>query len=327
MKKKNLILAIVWSACFLSTTLYAQTNNKITLGGINADDQLKIEVFGAGNSAGCFYVTRYSGNKWVQQFYDMSTTPLFSIKIGNMTYSSSGKKAGQGKGPSPLAGFAVIEDIGTAVTVGTHQEMTKRFTGTYNENTFTVTITITYDTNTPEYFVKDAIIDATNIPLGTPISFAYGFDTFLTGEDAGFAFIVPDIFGLNNNQTKVFRSLTTAQVQSLRLVGAKNDKSGNAIIAYFPIGRDFDKAWSAKPYECGYSYNILQLEPGDGNPNVIETVANTQYKFVFGPYNNLVTGSTTNSDDNGQGVGYENIPAGEITKIKTGLTKKFNHKK
>jgi len=328
MKRIFLILAIVLSACCLSTTLYAQTNNKITLGGKLANDQLKIEVFGAtggtGNTPGAFCVTRYAGTTWVQQFFDQTSTPLFSIKIGNQIYSSTGAigKSGTALNSASLAKFDVIEDIGTAVTLGTHHEMTKRFTALYAGNTFSVTITITYDTNTPEYFVKEAIIDATHIPLGTPISFAYGFDTFLASADAGFAFIVPDIYGLNNNESKENRFLTTAEVQSLRLVGAKNGKSGDAIIAYFPIGRDFDRAYSASPYQNGYSYNILQLKPGTISTGTgSDDYDNATYKFRFGPYANASgVGTGANSDDNSQGVGYDNIPAGEITKIKTGLT-------
>ena len=240
MKRISIISAIILSVCCLSTTLYAQPpNNKITLGNIPVDGQLKIEVFGAGNSAGSLNVTRYSSDRagttadpfWVRQFYDDVTTPLFSIKIGNQIYASSGKTAKSAallnNQTQSLVGFDVIEDIGTAVTVGTLHEMTKRFTALYAGNTFSVTITITYNTKTPEYFVKDAIIDATYIPPGTPIVFAYGFDTFLANDDAGFAFIIPDIFGLNDTPVrKTARYLTTAQVQSLRLVGAKNAKSG-----------------------------------------------------------------------------------------------------
>jgi len=319
MKHISLIIAIVLNVCFLSTTLYAQTDSYVTLGGQPVDGQIKIEVF----KGGCFYVTRYSAAKkeWVQQFYDKSTTTIFSIKIGDKIYSSSGGKTASGTilHTTTLHKFDVIEDVGTAVTVGPEQEVTKRFNGNFNDNKFSVTIKISYNTNTPEFFTKDAIIDATNIPLDTPISFAYGFDTFLAADDAGFAFVMPDIFGLNNSQNRESRYLTTEQVQSLRLVGARNNASGNAIIAYYTMGRNFDRAFSAMPYRAGHSYNILQLTPGDGTdvgPKLDND--NQQYKLLFGPYANVI--SSNKGDDNAQGVGYDNIPAGEITEIKTGLT-------
>jgi len=305
MKRIYIIFWVVLSVCFSLTTLYAQTDHPVTLGGITTDGQLKIEVF----SNGCFDVKRFSG-EWKQQFYDMKTTPLFSIKIGTVTYSSSGTNASPGAAltaAKPLTAFNVIEDIGTAVTVGTQQEMTKKFTGTYGGKTFSVTLTITYNTDFPDFFVKDAIIDVTDIPLGTPIIFAYGFDTTLATYDKGYAFIVPDLFGLNNNTTKVESYLTKEQVQSLRLVGARNSVSGNSIIAYYPIGRNFDRAYSAYPYANGYSYNIPALSPTSSSDD-------TKFKFIFGPYSN------PDAPDNAQGVGYDDIPAGEITEIKTGLT-------
>ena len=310
MKRIPLILTILMSVSLLSTKLYAQgTDNTVTLGNVAVDDQLRIQVYPQGR----FNVARYSGGTWVRQFYDQSTTPLFAIKIGTTTYSSSGTTATPGAvitGVGTIAAFDSIRDVGTAVMVGTMQEMTKRFFGTYGGQTFTVTIKITYNTTVPEYFVKHASIDATNIPAGTFISFAYGFDTYLANNDKGYAYVVPDIFGLNNAPAETDRYLTTAQVQSLRLVGARNNESGNSIIAYFPIGLDFDRAWSSTPYPNGYSYNVLALSPGLGSSSGDDL----KYKFQFGPY------SSTSAKDNAQGVGYDNIPAGEITEIKTGLT-------
>jgi len=311
MKSRALILTIMLSACFFSTRLHAQiTDNKVTLGNIAVDDQLRIRVY----SSGKFDVFRYTGG-WVRQFYDTVNTHMFSIRIGSITYSSGGTSLpGAGaaiEAAKPIVAFDTVQDVGLPVTNGTIHEMTKRFSGNHKGQKFSVTMKISYNTETPEYFVKDAIIDATNIHPDTAISFGYGFDTYLAANDKGYAFVVPDIFGLNNTgKDSVTRFLTTAQVQSLRLVGARNNSSGNAIIAYFPIGRDFDRAFSAAPYQNGYSYNILALKPGNGT----DQGESTQYKFQFGPY------TSTKAPDNSQGVGYDNIPGGEITEIKTGLT-------
>jgi len=306
MKRIYLITAIILGTSLFSTMLYAQsTDNEVILGNKAEEGQLKIRV----RPEGKFDVLRYSGG-WKHQVWDSTTTHLFSIKIGTTTFSSGGtepaKSGGTITNAGPLTKFDSIHDIGTAVTAGTHHEMTKKFMGTYDNNSFSVTIKITYTTNVPEFFIKNAIIDATDIPLGTPISFAYGFDTYLAANDKGYAFIVPDLFGLNNNTAPTDKFLTKEEVQSLRLVGARNSLSGNAIIAYFPIGRDFDRAWSANPFKNGYSYNILALSPTN--------TGDTRFKFQFGPYN------STSAPDNGQGVGYDDVPAGEITEIKTGLT-------
>jgi len=311
MKRIALILTIILSACFFSTTLHAQvTDISDTLGNKPANNQLRIIMHKGGN----FAVYRYNSTRWAKQFYDSLKTPLFSIKIGTLTYSSSGNAASAGDAlaaAKPLMNFDTIQDVGATVKVGTLHEMTKRFSGKHRGSPFSVTIKISYNTDAPEFFTKEAIIDATEIHPDTAISFAYGFDTYLASDDAGFAFIVPDIFGLNDNQTKESRYLTQAEVQSLRLVGARNGKSGNAIIAYFPIGRDFDRAWSAYPYQNGLSYNVLALSPTAADTN-------HRFKFGFGPYAKAT--GVGNTDDNSQGIGYDNIPAGEITKIKTGLT-------
>ena len=303
-KKIVLILTTIWSVGLFSTTLYAQTtDNKVTLGGVSPN-QLQIIVY----KGGYYIVNRYIGSSWNKQFYDASTTPLFTIKIGNTTFSYKGHGALMA-GVTVLTPFDAITDVGTPITTGTQQEVTKRFKGTYaGLYSFTVTIKIMYNTSSPDYLIKHATIDATNIPSGTSITFAYGWDTYVNTSDKGYAYIVPDIFNLNNNSTQQDRYLTTAQVQSLRMVGASNSTGSGALIAFFPIGRVFDRGYSATPYQNGYSYNVASLTPGNGT----SSGNNTQYMFQFGPF--------SGGNDNGTGVGYDNIPAGEITEIKTGLT-------
>jgi hypothetical protein len=127
-------------------------------------------------------------------------------------------------------------------------------------------------------------------------------------SDLGYAYIVPDIFGLNDNPAQQNRYLTTEQIQSLRMVGASNSTGSGALIAFFPIGRVFDRGYSSTPYQNGYSYNVVSMVPGKGG----SSGTTNQYMFQFGPF--------TGGNDNGTGVGYDNIPAGEITEIKTGLT-------
>ncbi|MCL2097272.1 MAG: gliding motility-associated C-terminal domain-containing protein [Bacteroidales bacterium] len=296
---------------FLPFMSYTQTtDSQVILGGNVANNELQIII----RPNGRYIVNRYINHAYQKQFYDATTTPLFSIKIGNMTFSSGGltpASAGPPVSGVILTAFNSIADVGTPVTTGVNQTMTKRFTGTYSGNTFTVTLRITYNTSSPDYLIKHATIDATSIPGGTPITLAYGWDTYLGTSDRGYAYILPDIFGLNNNASPTTRYLTTAQAQSLRFVGTSNNSvSGTSMIGFFPVGRDFDKAWAANPYESGYSYNMPVLGPGNGTGSG----TNTQYKFEFGPY------STSSAPDNGQGVAYDNIPAGSITVIETGLS-------
>ena len=304
--KSSFILTTLLSAWLFSTTLYAQ-DNTVILGSV-APSQLRIKI----NKGGNYCVYRYIGNTWQKQFF-AENSHLFAIKIGKTLYSSDGTDY-PASGSPPLYGYSTaftkIEDIGTPVTTGVYQEMTKRFTGKYDGSyTFSVTLKIMYNTSSPDYLIKQATIDATNIPSGTSITFAYGWDTYVNTSDKGYAYIVPDIFNLNNNLTEQNRYLTTAQVQSLRMVGASNTTGNGALIAFFPIGRNFDRAYSANPYKQGHCYNLIGLIPGNGTGT---GGADNQYKFQFGHYS---TGR-----DNGTGVGYDNIPAGKVTEIKTGLT-------
>ena len=309
--KKTLSLLLLY-VCFVSAKSLYATDNPVILGNI-APNLLRIQI----NSGGSYCIYRWINSVWQKQFY-AENSHLFAIKIGNTVFTSGGAMTLPDAGYFiPFSGvnllsFTDIQDIDTPITSGTNQEVTKQFTGVYNGQVFSVTIKITYNTSAPYYLIKHATIDATNIPSDTPIIFAYGWDTFVNISDAGFAHIVPDIFGLNDNLTVENRYLTTAQVQQLRMVGASNSTGSGSLIAFFPIGRDFDRAFSATPYEVGHCFNIPNLVPGSGTSAGDES----QYMFQFGPFD----GAMFPENDNAQGVGYDNIPAGQITEIKTGVT-------
>jgi hypothetical protein len=310
MKHIYLFLIILSVSLIFAKSVYA-TDNVIVLGDISPN-QLKIKI----NSGGTYCIYRWIDNSWRPQFY-AENSHLFAIKIGNTIFTSGGNILPNEASYIPfsginLTGFTNIQDIGTPVTAGTRQEMTKKFTGTYNGHVFSVTIKITYNTSAPDYLIKHATIDAINIPSGTPITLAYGWDTYVNLSDAGFAYIIPDLFGLNDNTSTQNRFLTKAQVNQLRMVGASNATGSGSLIAFFPIGRDFDRAYSSNPYDPGYCFNIPNLIPGDGT----STGDKSQYMFQFGPF----AGAVWKDNDNGQGVGYDDIPAGQITEIKTGLT-------
>ncbi|MDR2389138.1 MAG: hypothetical protein LBD89_05055, partial [Tannerellaceae bacterium] len=287
MKRFCLFLILLATACFHPVSLFA-SDNAYTLGGATPPtNQLQIVI----SSGGYYMVNRnISGTSWSKQFF--STASLFTIKIGTSSFQSTA---------------LTIEDI-SAVTTGTQQHVTKKFSGTYNSSAFSVTLTLTYNTSSPEYFVKQAVLDMSNIPSGTSIIFAYGWDTYVNLSDAGYAYILPDFLGYNNSSSVVNYYMTTAQVQSLRMVGAKNNTGNGALIGFFAMGRNFDRAYSANPYRPGYSYNVVNHTPGSGST----TGTDSNYKFQFGPFSSGL--------DNGTGVGYDNITPGQITTITTGLT-------
>ncbi|MDR2362550.1 MAG: gliding motility-associated C-terminal domain-containing protein [Prevotellaceae bacterium] len=258
------------------------SDNFFTLGG-DTTNQLRIEVL----SNGGYQVYRYDGS-WTHQFY--TTTVLFSVKIGSTVYHSYN---------------LVINDI-SATTTGTQQHITKQFLGTYQGNSFTIIHTINYNTSNPDYFILSTTIDASNIPHGTPISLAYGFDAYVNGCDGGAAITVPDL-GYNNqlNSSAQTRDLTQAQVRGLRLVGGINSRGNGSLIGFFTLGRSFDRAVSAH-------YTFLST-------NGSNMISNYQNTFLFGPYA-VPSCSGGSTWDNGVGVAYDDIPAGETTTIRTGLT-------
>ncbi|MDR1257694.1 MAG: hypothetical protein LBK65_00215 [Tannerellaceae bacterium] len=286
MKRFYLFLTLLASVCFHPASLFA-TDNAYTLGG-GTNNELQIVI----GSGGTYMVNRYINNAWSRQFF--SAAPLFSIKIGSTVFQAN-------------TGFT-REDI-SAVTTGTQQHVTKKFSGTYNSSyAFSVTLTITYNTSSAEYLVQDAVLDMRNIPGSTSIIFAYGFDTYVNLSDRGFAYIIPDFLGYNNSSSVINYYMTTAQVQSLRMVGASNSTGNGALIGFFAMGRQFDRAYSANPYSYGYSYQVVNHTAGNGSTSGTDS----NYKFQFGPF--------SGGNDNGTGVGFDNITPGVETSIRTGLT-------
>ncbi|MDR0729533.1 MAG: gliding motility-associated C-terminal domain-containing protein [Prevotellaceae bacterium] len=265
---------------FLVQLPECKADNTVILGDV-PPNQLKIEVLPGGR----YQVYRYDGG-WKHQFY--TTTVLFSVRIGTTVYQSYDLS---------------INDI-SATTTGTQQHVTKQFTGTYDQKPFTVTHTINYNTSNPDYFIITTTIDATQIPSGTSISLSYGFDAYVNGCDGGAAITIPDL-GYNNSLSAQTRNLTQAQVRGLRLAGGINTNGNGSLIGFFTLGRPFDRAISAH-------YTLLSTSGG-------LMINSTQNTFLFGPY--AVTDCSGGSTwDNGVGVAYDDIPAGETTTIRTGLT-------
>ena len=123
MKQFYLFLSILMLSVFSITSLSAQTNVAVTLGGNAANNELRIIVHSTGN----YIIYRYISGSWRRQFFSETSTPLFTIKIGNSSYMSTN---------------LTQTDVGTHITTGTQQEMTKRFTGNHGGQPFSVTIKI-----------------------------------------------------------------------------------------------------------------------------------------------------------------------------------------
>ncbi|MDR1259279.1 MAG: hypothetical protein LBK65_08400 [Tannerellaceae bacterium] len=289
MKRFCLFLTLLSSVCFLPASLFA-ADYAYTLGG--GTNQLQIVI----SAGGRYMVNRYINGSLSKQFF--TTAPLFSIKIGSTVFQAD-------------TGFT-IEDISSVTNNAVQQQyVTKKFNGTYNSSyAFSVTLTLTYNTTNPEYLIQDAVLDMRNIPAGTPIIFAYGFDARLNLSDRGYAFTLPDAFSLNNYPSLIYKHATKAEVQGLHLVGGRNDTSNGGLIGFFTMGRQFDRAQSS--YTAGaYSYGLVNRVAGNGSTST--TGSTTEYQLAFGPYN-------AEGIDNGVGVGYDNIPPGQETTIRTGLT-------
>ncbi|MDR2118895.1 MAG: hypothetical protein LBP25_05130 [Tannerellaceae bacterium] len=287
-----LVLAVLAALCSHPISLSAQTATADTLGGATTS-QLQIMI----TANGYYRIYKYLNNQWYTQFH--GTAPLFAIKIGSTVFASYELSA---------------EDI-SAVTTGIQQHVTKKYSGSYNSNDFSVTLTIRYNTSSPEYFVKTAVLDMSNITGNPSIIFAYGWDSYVNGSDYAYAYILPDFLGYNNGSARDYY-MTTAQVRSLHLVGARNSVGNSNSIGFFAMGRPFDRAYSGTPYHRGYSYSLVNNTPGNGS----SSGTTDQYKFRFGPYAGPFSSQVGGDDDVSTGVGYDNIPAGQITTIRTGET-------
>ncbi|MDR2362016.1 MAG: hypothetical protein LBD91_04735, partial [Prevotellaceae bacterium] len=281
--------------CVIQLQELHATDNQRVIGGGNAQ-QLRIVVVPGGRYVVYRWGTNQQGqNVWIQQLYYPPETPLFSLRIGTSIYQSNS---------------LTREDV-SATTTGVLQEMSKKFSGTYQNKSFSVVFSIHYNTSNPDYFTQSATIDMTNIASGTSVSLAYGFDSYVNGCDAAAAMTIPDL-GYNAATVTVNRNLTSAQVQSLRMAGAMNKQGNGSLIGFFSMGRPFSRAVS--------SYYTNAYNTSTSN---ITMISNNLNQFLFGPYNidiSYCVNTGSNPWDNGVGVAYDNIPAGETTTIWTGLT-------
>ncbi len=296
---KLLMVAAGFALLSLQTTAQTTDDRAYILGGAT-NDQLRIEVMNGGR----YLIRRYDigAGGWMRQFYFESSTNIFALRIGGITYTSDN---------DPLYAndfFTSTTDL-AAVTAGVQQHVIKKFSGDYLGYPFSVTITIRYNTSNPAVMTMQAAVDAVNIPAGTPIALAYGFDAYVNGCDRGVALLVPDILGLNNQDVGSCVDLTHEQVRSLRMVGGINSRGLGSLIGFFAMGRPFDKVRS--------EYYI--------NTRAISMLASSFNRVHFGPNNvtNCAGGYSTCdqlSMDNGVGVAWENIPAGVVTNIPVGLS-------
>lgn len=263
-------------------------NSNLTLGG--GTGELSINFMSTG------YFTIHRGG--VRQLY--GSEPLFGVRIGTTNYSSIDASLTRGG------------DI--SVDRGSIQERTKVFSGVHNGSPFSLTVKMIYNKSNPNYLTIETIIDASNINSAEVISYGYGFDTFVNGCDKAAAYILPNINGYNGTSNSDVRFSTT-DIQTLRIVGAKNNSAGteSTLIGLFPIGRPFDRAYSS--YYSGYkANNVINPNSGTGGTN--------GNRFSFAAYDSFECPSTGGGNpwDNGIAGVYDNIPVNEKTTIRTGLS-------
>ncbi|MDR1499570.1 MAG: hypothetical protein LBI58_01165 [Tannerellaceae bacterium] len=316
MKTQNKLLLILTLMCtLLPAELYAQ-NTDYTLGGkydyptgsgnyvleikVQGDGGWRLERYvgigepGADNTYG--YVTQFYGEPGGIGFGENATC-IFAIKIDDTvfyTYATSAPTGGI-QLESSVVGAPVTDDAAQV------EYLTKRYSppSTYSDYSFHVDLTFRYDKNNPDYFTITADIDATTIPAGTPISLAYGFDTYVNTNDCAAAITFPDI---SHKATP-----DAADVQSLYMVGGINRTGDGSLMAFFTMGgRSFDRVYSAS------------TENDPGYPGYVEGGVYDYFEHEnqvgFGFFNYSA------SADNCVVVAYDNIPAGEVTTISTGLT-------
>ncbi|MDR1499620.1 MAG: hypothetical protein LBI58_01420, partial [Tannerellaceae bacterium] len=268
------------------------TNTNFVLGGRynytgNGKPVLDIRV----NANGMWTIYRKVGGSYAKQFYD--PYDIFAIKISNTVFYTN-TDPGSGTRFKLTSSNVVVPTNSETVPV---EQATKRYSGSYNSHKFYVDLTFRYDKNNPDYFTITADIHAENIPSNVGISFVYGFDTFVNGDDRSAAITFPDIRNFNGSGTNADQAFTTAEVQSLYMVGCINNAGAGSLMALFTMGgRSFDRAYSAK-------YN----SPANVMPSKYINYTNNYFNYYM-------------SIDNGLAVAYDNIPGGALRTISTGLT-------
>jgi hypothetical protein len=273
----------------LPVKLYAQNNNNYIIGGeydYNGRPVLKIEVDGSG----MWIVYRNVSGTYQRQFYKVYD--IFAIKINNTVFHTHTGTYTNYK----LTSSDVVAPVNSE-TVQVEQG-TKKYTGTYNSQPFSVDITFRYDKNNPDYFTIIADIDAGKIPSTASISLAYGFDTYVNNNDFSAAITYPDL-GYNGSNDPGDKFFTAADVQNLYLVGCINDYGAGSLMALSPMGdRPFSRAYSA-----------FYGDPVNVQPSSYITYTTNPGFFNY-----------DKTVDNGVAVAYDNIRGGAVTTISTGLT-------
>ncbi|MDR1500136.1 MAG: hypothetical protein LBI58_04060, partial [Tannerellaceae bacterium] len=277
------LLLLIITSILLPAQLQAQSSN-FTLGGQadNDDGEPMMEI--SVNANGTWAIRKKMPNgAYAIYNYSNPLREIFAIKIGSTVYVSYGEGV-----------ILAVSDVDSSIG-GDVEYVTKRFSQAHGGNPFHIDLTIIYDRNDPDNITITAEFYLDEIPAGTSVSLAHGFPTYIKGNVRAGAFILPNINDYNGSVGAGFTA-TTAQVQSLTLVGAVG--TGGGVMGFYPIGgRPFDRARSA----------------GTGGPQAFP------YVFVDRDYNFNNFYYNTTTANNALFVAYENIPTGETTSISTGL--------
>jgi hypothetical protein len=287
------------------------TAQQITsISGPQEDNQLRIEIATEiikGEVHTSYMIKKFSASSktWIDQFFE-SRAELFSIRIGNAFFSTD-KRINKSA--------TLLHKQKTYITGDSNSEeqsITTIFDGrcTSVADSFFVTWNINYNKTNPDYVILSVTVDASRIPVGTPIYIGIDFDAYVNGCDGGAAYLLPDIDKNNGkgnyntaSDTGRVVTLSEEQVKTLRLVSTKNGKGSGKLLGLFTMSQPFVRAYSDI---FGYLRHVkITLDPWKST-------------FRFGNYS-LVSCKGNGTWDSALGVAYA-IEAGKITTINTGLT-------
>jgi hypothetical protein len=311
-----LFIAAAFACGVASPQLFAQSPQTYTLGS-GTNGQLKIELYAGSNTsqrneiAGSWQIYRLGA----EQFFGWPED-ILALKIGDWYFAVPRVSSLYVNGN--FARRLRITDVPEETnTEGAIPYVTKKFSGNYQGDAFSVKWTVRYDTSNPDYLTLTAVVDASQIPEGTPVSLAYGFNTNVNGYGCAAAITVPD-FGYNGKPNPAYDPqlhippsstfLTPQQVQDLRLIGGKNSTGAGDLAGYFEIGRDFDYVRSALTGSA--------LDVGAHPLGMLRRTSDYN-ECLFGDY--AVDYQGGDPWWNGVGVLYH-IEAGSVTTINTGMT-------
>ncbi|MDR3286644.1 MAG: hypothetical protein LBT27_04310 [Prevotellaceae bacterium] len=278
-----------------------------TISGPDEENQLKISVYSEtlkGEENTSFIIKKFSvaANRWINQIYE-SRAELFSIRIGNMFFTTS----------KTLNKTATLLHKQRSYITGAEkddqQSITAVFDGRYTSvaDSFFVTWNISYNKTNPDYVILSVTVDASRIPVGTPIYLGVDFDAYVNGCDGGAAYILPNIDNNNGRggvvDTGRVVELTTDQMKTLRLVATRNARGTGKLLGVFTM---------SQPFVRGYSDIFGWLR------HVKITIDPWRSTFRFGDYS-AISCKGNGVWDSALGVAYE-LEAGEETTVTTGLT-------